>query len=146
MTSVLSYYAQRNNNVVSLAPVGRNTSATDFISLTIDPLYSSTIAVDVRGVTPFAGTRNYLLFTLSYDPTLAVNYPGLEFTVFFDSYGSSSLNTVTVAVRTPDQTDPIESLYPFNALSTAKVSVLSVTLKSNGRIFSIIGGGPGYWS
>ena len=105
--------------------------------------------MDVRNVTPYnrGAGDNIMLFNIDYDGTIAARYPGLEFTVFFDSYGSNAIPASTrVAVITPDRLDPIESYYPFSAVPGAVVQVLSVTLKSNGRIFSIVGTGPSYWS
>jgi hypothetical protein len=101
----------------------------------------------VRNVTPFTRVGNDIqLFNIVYDATIAAKYPGLEFTVFFDSYNSSSLTGTTVGIKTVDRQDPTESYYPFNATPGAILQVMSVTFKSNGRIFSVIGGGPSYWS
>ena len=99
--------------------------------------------VDVRNVTPYEGVKTLALFKIVYDETLATNYPGLEYTVFFDSFNSASMNNVYVAIQTPDQADPIESYYPFQA--NKNTQVLSVTLKSNGRIFNVVAGGVSYW-
>lgn len=103
--------------------------------------------MDVRNVTPFLdtgdGNKRKQLFQIVYDPALAANNPGLECTVFFDSYNSSSLNNVYVAVKTQDQLNPIETYYPFQ--ENKNVQVLSITLKSNGRIFNIVSGGVSYW-
>ena len=149
MSSVQRRIAQRNTNVQALAPTGTNTAINDFIGIVAEPINNTVINVDVRNVTPFnrGAGDNIMLFNIDYDNTIAARYPGLEFTVFFDSYGSNSIPVSTrVAVITPDRLDPIESYYPFSAVPGAVVQVLSVTLKSNGRIFSIIGTGPSYWS
>jgi hypothetical protein len=143
MSSVQRKIAQRDNNVQLLVPVGTNTSNTDFIDIQVNPLYNKVITVDVRNVTPY---NNLQLFQIVYDDKIATNYPGLEFTVFFDSYRSSLLDNTKVAVKTIDQQDPMESNYPFSAAQESVKQVQSVTLKSNGRVFSIISGGPSYWS
>ena len=146
MSSTQTRYAQRDNNVQTLAPVGTNTSLTDFIDIVINPLYNKVINVDVRNVTPYnRGANDYIqLFNIVYDEKLASYYPGLECTVFFDSFGSSLPISTTVAIKTVDQKDPIESKYPFSSVSSSLVQVLSVTLKSNGRVFNVISGGPSY--
>ena len=146
MSSIQRTIAQRDNNVQTLKPVGTISSDTDFIDINVNPLYNKVINVDVRNVT--ALTRpgyDIRLFNIVYDETLAAHYPGLEFTVFFDSYKSSNLDETTIGVRTQDQHNPMESYYPFNSGSSALLQVLSVTLKSNGRIFNIISGGPSRW-
>jgi hypothetical protein len=139
MSSVQSAYAQRNNNVQTLTPTGTNGGVNDWIDINVNPLYTTTINVDVRNVTPYSGK---LYFNIVYDQTLAALYPGLEFTVFFDSYNLAGLNNVKVAMKTPNQGDGIECHYPFE---TNLVEVLSVSIKSNGRIFNVIGGGVAYW-
>lgn len=138
MSSVQRSTAQRNNNVQLLTPTG-NCAGTTFIDINVNPLNTPTINVDVRNVT---AASNYQYYNIVYDQTLAPKYPGLEFTVFFDSYNSATMNSVKVAIKTPDQNDPIESYYPFAANN---VQVLSITLKSNGRIFNVISGGVSHW-
>ncbi len=149
MSSTQRAFAQRNSNVQTLVPTGTNTSGTDFIDININPLYTNVFNVDVRNVTPWArgAGDNVQLFDIIYDETIAALYPGLEFTVFFDSFKSSGIPvSTTVAIRTPDQRDPMESHYPFSAVTGSLVQVLSVTLKSNGRVFNVVSGGPSYWS
>ena len=147
MSSTQSRFAQRDNNIQTLTPVGTNTSLTNFIDINVDPLYTTVINVDVRNVTPYnRGANDYIqLFNIVYDQTIAPHYPGLQFTVFFDSFGASLPTSTRVGIITPDQKDAIESYYPFSAVPTTKVPVLSVTLKSNGRVFGVISGGPSYW-
>ena len=147
MSSVQRAIAQRNSNVQLLTPSGTCLTVDDFIDITVNPLNNPVINVDVRNVTPFTRVGNDIqLFNIVYDTTIAAKYPGLEFTVFFDSYNSSSLTGTTVGIKTVDRQDPTESYYPFNATPGAILQVMSVTFKSNGRIFSVIGGGPSYWS
>jgi hypothetical protein len=149
MSSVKRTFAQRNNNVQTLVPTGTNANINDFININVDPLYTSVINVDVRNVTPYnrGAGDNIQLFNIVYDRTLAARYPGMEFTVFFDSYNSSSIPVSTrVVIKTVDRQDPTESYYPFSAVPGATLPVMSVTLKSNGRVFSVISGGPSYWS
>lgn len=145
--SIQRTFAQRNNNVQTLIPTGVNANINDFIDINVNPLYTSVINVDVRNVTPFnRGPDNIQLFNIVYDETIAQRYPGLEFTVFFDSYESNSIPvSTTVGIVTSDQHDPMESHYPFSAVSGSLVQVLSVTLKSNGRVFNVVSGGPSYW-
>jgi hypothetical protein len=147
MSSTQRTIAQRDTNVQTVTPVGTNTGIADFIDINVNPVYNKVINVDVRNVTPFnRGVGNYLqLFKIVYDGSIAAQYPGLEFTVFFDSFQASLPVATTVAVKTPDQQDPIESTYPFSAVPGAIVQVLSVTLKSNGRVFSIVANGPSNW-
>ncbi len=148
MSSVQRSFAQRDNNVQTVTPTGTNSSINDFININVNPLYNKVINVDVRNVTPYdRGEGDYIqLFNIVYDQTIAAHYPGMEFTVFFDSFGASLPTNTTVAVKTVDRLNPMESHYPFSADPDAKVQVLSVTLKSNGRVFSVIGSGPSYWS
>jgi hypothetical protein len=147
MSSAQRTIAQRNSNVQLLTPSGTNTSTSNFIDITVNPVHTTVFNVDVRNVTPYARSvsDHLLLFNIVYDGTIAAKYPGLEFTVFFDSYQATLPTGTNVSIKTPDQHDPIESHYPFNATDGGLVQVLSVTLKSNGRVFNVISGGPGYW-
>jgi len=148
MSSTQRIIAQRNNNVQIVVPTGTNTSITDFIDINVNPLYTNVFNVDVRNVTPYnrGAGDNIQLFNIVYDETIAAHYPGLEFTVFFDNYKASLPVSTTVGIKTPDQLNAIESHYPFSVVSGALVQVLSVTLKSNGRVFNVVSGGPSYWS
>ena len=130
MSSVQRTIAQRDNTVQVIVPKGTNASITDFIDIVVHPIYNKVINVDIRNVTPFTrGAGNYIqLFNIVYDETIASQYPGLEFTVYFDSFQQSLPVTTTVAVKTVDQTDPMESNYPFSNVSNSLVQVLSVTL------------------
>ena len=156
MSSAQRTIAQRNNNVQSIVPTGSCLTG-NYIDLDVNPLFTkvainNVINVDVRNITPkpsgTAPNTNHpaILFNIVYDETIAAHYPGLEFTIFFDAYKSSALNDVTIVVKTMDRGNPTESYYPFSAVSGEEVQVLSVTLKSNGRVFSVISTGPSYWS
>jgi hypothetical protein len=147
MSSVQRAIAQRPSNVQLLTPSGTCTTINDFIDINVNPIHTNVFNVDVRNVTPYARVGNdVILFNIVYDTTIAAKYPGLEFTVFFDSYNTALPTSTTVAIKTVDRQDPTESYYPFNATPGAILQVMSVTFKSNGRIFSVIGGGPSYWS
>jgi len=137
--SIQRSFAQRNSNILELTPTG-DCSGGEYLDLQMDPVHSPTVNVDVRGVTPDGS--NYL-FNIVYDTTLAAKYPGLEFTVFFDSFNSSDADGNFVRVTTPDQLNEITSSYHF--ASDKYTQVLSVTLKSNGRIFNIVSAGNAYW-
>lgn len=132
--SVQRKFAERNNNVTVLTP----TTDSDLL---VDPIYSQTINVDVRNATVNSGTYS---FRIVYDTTIAAKYPGLEFTVFFDSYDSPDVNNNYVEVNTSDEDDTIKSNYHF--ATPGHTRVMSVTLKSNGRIFSIISSGNSPWT
>lgn len=136
--SIQRSFAQRNSNILELTPTG-DCSGVEYLDLQMDPVNSPTVNVDVRGVNPDGNTY---LFNIVYDTTLAAKYPGLEFTVFFDSFNSSDANGNYVRVTTTDQLNNITSSYGFADKYT---QVLSVTLKSNGRIFSVVSAGNGYW-
>ena len=148
MTSVQRTFAQRTTAVQELAPYGTNTTSTTFIDLVIDPVNTTVFNVDVRNVTPWnrGSDDNLQLFNIVYDQTIAAKYPGLEFTLFFDSYKGTLPTGTKVSIKTPDQQDAIESHYPFSVVSGSIVQVLSVTLKSNGRVFNVVSGGPSYWT
>ena len=148
MSSTQRAIAQRNSNVQVLTPSGTCTTINDFIDINVNPIHTTVFNVDVRNVTPYArsGTDHIQLFNIVYDSTIAAKYPGLEFTVFFDSYNTTLPTGTTVAIKTVDRQDPTESHYPFNTTPGAVLQIMSVTLKSNGRIFSVIGAGPSYWS
>jgi len=147
MSSVQRYYAQKQNTtstnkVKLIAPVLNlipdNNPFVLYLDLTSFQLYN----VDMRNVKGNTGPR----FHLTYDPTIAEKYPGLEFTIFFDSYNDPSVyesGEVLVKIQTQDMPGSEVQVTSFNGLS-ANNPVQNITFRSNGRIFNIAGSGPTY--
>ena len=162
MSSVQSYYAQRNNNVVNVTPKYQSTgywSGTNLLN--IDPRYASVFNVDLSGVTnggsdtitrlntdgtigPIVGPVNY--FAIITDPTIATAYPGLEFTVNFNwSPGVDYYSFVDVY---PNAT--LTSYPDYDLLSPGAVFdyfyTAALTLKSNGTRFVVVASAPTTWT
>lgn len=150
MSSTNRYYAQKQyplitNNVKLFAPVG-DFSFNNPCVLNLDLASFQLFNVDIRGINSILSDRSSRYFYLNYDTSIASTYPGLEFTVFFDSYGDSSDSAIWenmyVNVATPDMTGFIV-LSEAYGLST-NYPIQTATFKSNGRAFSLIGTGPSY--
>ena len=160
--SVQRSFAQRNNNVVNLAPGEKVTSGTwnNTYLLNIDPRNGSVFKVDLTGldtidndlnnVDVFGKLRNeedipVVYFAVIIDPTIATAYPGLEFTVNF-LRGDQNANTCVDVY--PDAT--LTESYKADLLSPQRgfdlFNIQSLTMKSDGERFNVISSGPVMWS
>jgi hypothetical protein len=90
-----------------------------------------------------------ITFNLVYDTKIASKYPGLEFTVVLDCNGvnfDSPINRIdTLTLNSPDFTfiQTYGAKLPFQEWTTKiNIPILSFTLKSNGRIFTIVSTTP----
>lgn len=166
MTSIKREYAQRNTNVTTVVPV-INTSHTTYYNINIDPRYSSVFTVDLTTITPQSGinvstpntstntgdapylnlSNQYVFyFLLNLDSSMAKNYPGLEFTIFFKNArhitnaGESWISFYSKVFPTTE-CDIFTSRYMLSSYNT-----LSVTLRSDGDSFTVVSSGPQAWS
>ena len=88
------------------------------------------------------------IFTLDYDDTLATKYPGMEFTVMIDRYNTvidvsggvgRSLNIILNSLN-----NEFSIRQTFNSgIWPITISVISFTLKSDGKIFNLLYSTPG---
>ena len=110
----------------------------------IDPLNYPTINVDVRAMVDNDGAY---IFTLSYDSSIATTYPGLEFTVMLDKYdkvidvSGDTGNFLYITLVSPDFS--VTQTFPDGIWPNA-TPIMSFSLKSNGRIFSVVSCEPGH--
>jgi len=163
MTSIKREFAQRNTNVTTVVPVLND----GYYYLNIDPRYSSVFTVDLTKITSESGqtvdtpdtsiiagdapyirlTNQYVYyFLLNVDSSIAKNYPGLEFTIFFKnakyvSHTGDSWISFYSKVFPTNECDVFTSRYML-----AYYNTLSLTLRSDGDNFSIVSSGPQAWS
>jgi hypothetical protein len=133
--------SERNYNVQSFTPPLGGGQPT----LSIDPLNNHVINVDIRNMTDNDGSY---IFTLDYDDTLATKYPGMEFTVMIDRYNTvidvsggvgRSLNIILNSLN-----NDFSIRQTFNSgIWPITISVISFTLKSDGKMFNLLYSTPG---
>ena len=151
-----------NNNAIALTPDYSNNYWGDYGLLTIDPTLSNTFIVDfhespfgftgsinyridVYGIINTNNNRKFYYFAFNLDQTIAVKYPGLEFTVFFvnppvtNCYVGVYPDATTTDYYGPDMLSPGDA---FNA----DFDTVSLTLKSDGTRFRVVSSGPVTWS
>jgi len=100
--------------------------------------------VDVQGRIRNIYDKHFYYFAFAIDPTIAVNYPGLEFTVYFKNIPTSSGYIGVYPDATLESFSGFDYLSPgntFNFFDTA-----SLTLRSDGLKFRVISSGPVSWS
>lgn len=158
MSSVLAQYAQRparDTTVIPVVPSGDG-------ELLIDPRHSSLFTVDLSGGTlspdstssinlphanrsvegddmPADNQRVYSVY-ITTDPTIAVAYPGLEYTVYFSLPVWTNNRVVSVYY----DSESCDILSPVDGFNNYKKQ--SITLKSDGKTFSVVSSGPQAWS
>ena len=158
MSSVLAQYAQRPPRDTTVVPVVPKSDG----ELLIDPRHSSLFTVDLSGGTlspssnetidlpnanhhttgtnmPATGQRVYYVY-ITTDPTIAVAYPGLEYTVYFTLPIWTQNRAVSVFYDTEsdDIFSPVDGFWSYKNQS--------ITLKSDGKTFSVVSSGPQAWS
>ena len=156
MSSVLAQYAQRpprDTTVVPVVPTGDG-------ELLIDPRHSSLFTVDLSTLSPDtnntiqvpdvnhhvtgtnmpAASQSVYYVYITTDPAVAVAYPGLEYTVYF-SLPTWTTNTVVSVYYDNDSCDILSPLDGFDNYKKQ-----SMTLKSDGKTFSVVSSGPQAWS
>ena len=127
------------------------------LNLNLDPTYCNMFNVNLDGLesynenivrpydygdssgVPHAINTDVYYFKLNVDNTLAAVYPGLEFTIFF-----TTPNFFNATISLYYDNDSSDILSPVNALNYYRD--ISVTLKSNGKRFSVISSGPRAWA
>jgi len=138
---VLYRMSERNYNVQSFTPplgAGQQT-------LAIDPLNNHVINVDISNMSDNEG---FYIFTLDYDDTLATKYPGMEFTVMLDRCNTAIDvsggigRPLNIILNSLNNDFSIRKTFNSGIWPTA-ISVISFTLKSDGRIFSLLYSAPG---
>jgi hypothetical protein len=156
MSSVLAQYAQRPPRDTTVVPVVPGNGG----ELVIDPRHSSLFTVDLstlesdtnvtiqlpntnRHTTgtgmPATGQSVYYVH-ITTDSTIAVAYPGLEYTVYF----TLPTWTVNAVVSVYYDNESCDILSPLDGFYNYKKQ--SITLKSDGKTFSVVSSGPQAWS
>jgi hypothetical protein len=169
-SSALKYLVPRvnkyvNNGVEALIPDYTVPYwGTDYGVLTIDPRKASVFTVDMSlAVITYTSTINdrldvfghtdnsypskpFYYFGFNLDQTIAVENPGLEFTVCFNS--ASGTNPYSYVGVYPDGTlttnNKADMLSP--ALAFGHFDNVTITLKSDGTRFRVVNSGPVTWS
>jgi len=156
MSSILAQYAQRPPRDTMVVPVVPKNNG----ELLIDPRHSSLFTVDLSTLIPTANqtilitslnrhtggvnipamNQNVYYVRITTDPAIAVAYPGLEYTVYF-SLPTWTTNTVVSVYYDNDSCDILSPLDAFNNYLKQ-----SITLKSDGKTFSVVSSGPQAWS
>jgi hypothetical protein len=160
MSSVVRSFTQRKTNVETVIPVYQTTGTWNAHNkLTVDPRYASVFNVDLSGVRARTATisnrvdvqGNFGTYTsvpivytyLDINPHIVTSYPGLEFTVNFNwSKGVNYYTYVDVYVNpNKEEADVLSPGAAFNLFYT-----VSITVRSNGKRWVVIGSGPTSWS
>jgi len=151
-----------NNVETVITPDYTSSFWTNYGVFTIDPTYTSVFVadissaistytnvtinnrVDVEGQIHNITNRHAYYFAFVIDPTIAVNYPGLEFTVHFKNIPTNNGYVGVYPNATLTTSSECDFLSPgntFNFFNTA-----SLTLKSDGSKFRVISSGPVSWT
>ena len=151
-----------NNNAIALTPnFSFNQNWDGYGVLIIDPTLSNTFTVNLDGLTPkytnqtidnrvdvegriqaYLGDLYY--FAININQELAVQNPGLEFTVFFNNPPTSSCYVGVYPDTSSNSSEGADLLSPGNAL--AYFPYVTITLKSDGSRFRVVSTSPGFWS
>ena len=156
MSSVLSQYAQRPARDTTVVPVVPSNSG----ELVIDPRHSSLFTVDLSTLEPDtneeiplpnnnhyvdgndmpAANQSIYHVYITTDSAVAVAYPGLEYTVFFTlpNWTNNTVVSVYYDNESCDILSPVDGFYNYKKQS--------ITLKSDGKTFSVVSSGPQAWS
>jgi len=150
-----------NNNAIALTPDYSNNYWGDYGLLTIDPTLSNTFIVDfhespfgftgsinyridVYGIINTNNNRKFYYFAFNLDQTIAVKYPGLEFTVYFINPPDNRCYVGVYPDATPTSFHGPDMLSPGNAFDAG--FDVSITLKSDGTRFRVVSSSPVSWS
>jgi len=140
------FYWSSNYGILRINPTYTSTFVVDLSTATA--IYNDTVnnRVDVYGQINTYSNVDFYYFVFVVDPSIAVDYPGLEYTVHFKNLlknncfvGVYPNETLTAYSGDPD------FLSPGGAFDS-NFETVSITLKSDGVKFIVVSSGPVSWS